>query len=254
MNCCQPCYIKNCYSCCPKVKPICPTKCFNYEASCQKKYCCRPPDYRNPCYDKYNKPCIDNSCPPPPPCFSYCSCKTSPYNPCNPCNNGYNPCNPCNPCNNGYKYPPIVDPCSNDDFKFKSCCKVKNHKKCLKAYPCLRTDCGFFKFELNVTTNTSTYSTLNQPIIFSYTIKNVGSLPIAYPIYVYDNLTGNYTAPLSYINQCDGTLVFERIHSINQHDLSQASISNEIFVYIAIGKYKWLCVEPVSFTFTNTNA
>ncbi len=236
----------------------------------------------NPC-GSYS-PCAPCSpCGPCSPCSPYpypypfaCTGSCMPCNGCDPC--GYMPCNcykcrkscdkPCKksckkPCKKSCNKPCCKKTKDYDSESYasssasKSCGKKKRCNKCQKSNCCCinycfnySVDCGCIAISLTKVASPTTYSAVNDTITYTYTITNMGSVPICYPVRIMDSLLGGQIVPCAFIAPFGGTQVFVRTYAITIPDMDQESITNTATAFVEVDCNTWVMSAPVSATVT----
>lgn len=93
----------------------------------------------------------------------------------------------------------------------------------------------------------TTYTQVGQTIAYTYTIYNVGTAPICYPITICDNKLGGWIIPAVYI-PCGGCQSFTRTYTIVAADLVAGSITNTASALIEVECNKAVGTPPASTT------
>lgn len=132
------------------------------------------------------------------------------------------PCIPCDPCR-----------CHSNQNK---CCR---ELFCGKYYPCKCTDCGVLMISLNVTTSVPSFSAVNQQIIFTYELRNIGSLTFTKRIVICDELNGTFGVEKATI-QKDYPRFFTQTYMTTQEDLNRGYINNISTAYIALNRERYV--------------
>jgi len=155
------------------------------------------------------------------------------------------PCSPCpSPC-------PPPCPCSPCQSQCRPCCnrKSKKCKKCPKYYPFLAVECGCVAFTFSKSANPTTFSTVGQIINYTYTITNIGSAIICYPIQICDDKLGGWRIPNAYIAP-GSSQSFTRTYTIVASDITTGSITNTANAFVEVCPKKLVCAPPATATIT----
>lgn len=172
---------------------------------------------------------------------SHCQCSNSTTK-CNTC--GHNECQ-CASSGKNQK--------SQNNQKNKRCNKCyRKNCDCVEYFPYLSVKCGCVAATLTKTANPTTYSAIGQTILYTYTITNIGTAPICYPVQICDNILGGQTV---FANIPPGSAQeFSRNYTISILDVAQASITNTAVAYIQVKCNKSVCTPPASATITQLAA
>ena len=132
--------------------------------------------------------------------------------------------------------------------KRKRCDKCYRHNcDCVEYYPYIRTRCGCIAAMLTKTASVSHYTGVGQVITYYYTITNIGTEMICFPIQICDDKLGGQIIPCSNIPPCMSQ-TYSRTYTISPSDLDQTVITNTAIAYIKVKRNKWICTQPSSAT------
>jgi hypothetical protein len=113
----------------------------------------------------------------------------------------------------------------------------------------LRVKCGCIAAALSVSATPTTYTQVGQSIAYTYTVYNVGTADICYPINICDDKLGGWVIPCSYIPPgC--TQSFTRTYTVVAADITAGSITNSAFALIEVECDKCVCTPQASTTVT----
>ena len=190
------------------------SECSTERKSERKKHHCRK---SNKCCPEYN-PCSETIFPP------YVSLREIsnlpfpfPLPPCIP----YNPYDTCN-CRNNYQK--------------NKCCK---ELFCGKYYPCKCTKCGTIMISLAVTTQSPSFSSVGERIIFNYEVKNIGNGPFTKRLLICDELNGNFGIEKLTLQQNIHRTLTQSYYT-TQEDVNRGMVTNITTAYIALNGERYV--------------
>lgn len=137
--------------------------------------------------------------------------------------------------------------CDRASTKRDRCNKCKHNKcRCVEIFPSLRVKCGCVSASLTKTASVNQVSGSNQLIVYTYTITNTGSVPLCYPIEIFDDQLGSQFVSGCYITPGDSQ-DFTRTYTTLISDLS-APIVNNAIAYIQVKRNKWVATNTSTAT------